>query len=69
MCEMIFGEYPSFDRIMNILEQIEHISQVLDLKVIQLHGDKVRAFCDHLSDQRQLELPGRIASYNNLTLY
>ena len=36
------------------LEQIEHISKELDLKIIQLHGDKVRAFCEHLSDKFQI---------------
>jgi phosphoribosylanthranilate isomerase len=36
------------------LEQIEQISQNLELKIIQLHGEKVRAFCGHLSNKFQI---------------
>src|SRR6185437_6799482 len=36
------------------LEQIEQIATTLNLKIIQLHGDKVRAFCDVLAPKYQI---------------
>lgn len=36
------------------LEQIEQIATILNLKIIQLHGDKVRALCDVLAPKYQI---------------
>lgn len=58
------------------LEQIIQIAKHLDLKVIQLHGDKVRKFCDLLAAKYQIiyvvdgnSLPDSLDSYKDFLLY
>ena len=58
------------------LEQILNISLELDLKIIQLHGDKVRALCDRLSDSFQIiyvadgnPLPACLNPHKDFILY
>jgi len=36
------------------IEQIKYITSQLDIKIIQLHGDKVRAYCELLADKFQI---------------
>lgn len=58
------------------LVQIEKIATKLDLKIIQLHGDKVRAYCDVLAPKYQViyvddgkEIPASLDPYKDFILY
>jgi phosphoribosylanthranilate isomerase len=58
------------------LEQIEEIANTLNLKIIQLHGDKVRAFCEVLAPKYQIiyvangkSLPGCLNPNKDFILY
>jgi phosphoribosylanthranilate isomerase len=58
------------------LEQLEQIAITLDLKLIQLHGDKVRAFCDVLANKYQIiyvadgkELPASLNPNKDFIMY
>lgn len=58
------------------LEQIEQIAQVLDLKIIQLHGDIVRTYCDVLAEKFQIiyvddgkALPASLNPHKDFILY
>lgn len=58
------------------LEQIEQIAATLDLKIIQLHGDIVRGYCDILAPKFQIiyvddgkPIPASLNPYKDFILY